>query len=98
MYGYGLTVFFEGLSSGWNQIQINLADFTRRAYGTNYVETVRIQIHANVRLRRVYFADRLYSDDEKPAQFRLKDPCDEKLASKKGSADISMAQQVQAVN
>ena len=27
------------LDEGWNQIQFNLADFTRRAYGTNYVET-----------------------------------------------------------
>merc|ERR1712244_1492 len=26
------------LDDGWNQIQFNLADFTRRAYGTNYVE------------------------------------------------------------
>merc|ERR1719291_1658241 len=33
------------LDEGWNQIQFNLADFTRRAYGTNYVETLRVQIH-----------------------------------------------------
>jgi hypothetical protein len=46
------------LSPGWNQIQFNLADFTRRAYGTNYVEAVRLQIHANVCIRRIYFADR----------------------------------------
>ena len=32
------------LDSGWNQIQFNLADFTRRAYGTNYIETTRIQV------------------------------------------------------
>jgi len=42
------------LDDGWNQIQFNLADFTRRAYGTNYVETLRVQIHANCRIRRVY--------------------------------------------
>ncbi|KAL6424338.1 hypothetical protein ACFW04_009856 [Cataglyphis niger] len=47
-----------GLSGGWNQIQFNLCDFTRRAYGTNYIETTRMQIHANCRIRRVYFADR----------------------------------------
>ena len=29
------------LDEGWNQIQFNLSDFTRRAYGTNYVETLR---------------------------------------------------------
>ncbi|CAK9824080.1 Cilia- and flagella-associated protein 20 [Anthophora retusa] len=60
-----------GLSGGWNQIQFNLADFTRRAYGTNYVETTRIQIHANCRIRRIYFADRLYSEDELPEDFKL---------------------------
>jgi hypothetical protein len=32
------------LDDGWNQIQFNLSDFTRRAYGTNYIETLRVQI------------------------------------------------------
>merc|ERR1712032_1739208 len=35
------------LDDGWNQIQFNLSDFTRRAYGTNYIETLKVQIHAN---------------------------------------------------
>lgn len=60
-----------GMSPGWNQIHFNLADFTRRAYGTNYLETVRLQIHANVRIRRIYFTDRLYLEDELPSEFRL---------------------------
>ena len=47
------------LDEGWNQIQFNLSDFTRRAYGTNYIETLRVQIHANCRIRRIYFSDRL---------------------------------------
>ncbi|VDD85562.1 unnamed protein product [Enterobius vermicularis] len=59
------------LDDGWNQIQFNLADFTKRAYGTTYVETLRVQIHANCRLRRVYFADRLYTEEELPAEFKL---------------------------
>lgn len=59
------------LDDGWNQIQFNVADFTRRAYGTNYVETLRVQVHANCRIRRVYFSDRLYSEDELPAEFKL---------------------------
>ncbi|XP_009289077.1 PREDICTED: cilia- and flagella-associated protein 20 [Aptenodytes forsteri] len=59
------------LDDGWNQIQFNLSDFTRRAYGTNYIETLRVQIHANCRIRRVYFSDRLYSEDELPAEFKL---------------------------
>ena len=28
--------------------------------GTNYIETLRVQIHANCRIRRIYFSDRLY--------------------------------------
>lgn len=49
------------LDEGWNQIQFNLSDFTRRAYGSNYIETLRVTIHANCRIRRIYFSDRLYS-------------------------------------
>jgi len=59
------------LDDGWNQIQFNLSDFTRRAYGTNYIETLRVQIHANCRIRRIYFSDRLYSEEELPAEFKL---------------------------
>ena len=66
------------LDEGWNQIQFNLADFTRRAYGTNYVETLRVQIHANCRIRRVYFSDRLYSEEELPAEFKLYLPVQQK--------------------
>ena len=59
------------LDPGWNQIQFNLSDYTRRAYGTNYVETLRISIYANCRVRRIYFSDRLYAEDELPPEFRL---------------------------
>lgn len=34
------------LDDGWNTVHFNLADFTRRAYGTNYVETLRVQVLA----------------------------------------------------
>ncbi|CAJ0834087.1 22154_t:CDS:2 [Entrophospora sp. SA101] len=64
------------LDEGWNQIQFNLADFTRRAYSTNYVETSRVQIHANCRLRRVYFADRIYAEEELPPEMKLWLPVD----------------------
>ncbi|MGH0115796.1 UNVERIFIED_CONTAM: hypothetical protein FKN15_046981 [Acipenser sinensis] len=67
------------LDDGWNQIQFNLSDFTRRAYGTNYIETLRVQIHANCRIRRVYFSDRLYSEDELPAEFKLYLPVQNKV-------------------
>lgn len=59
------------LEEGWNQICFNLSDFTRRAYGTTYTETVRVTINANCRLRRIYFSDRQYTDEELPPEFKL---------------------------
>lgn len=66
------------LNDGWNQILLNLAEFTQRAYGTNYMETVRITINANCRLRNVYFSDRIYPDEEKPEAFKFMLPTNER--------------------
>merc|ERR1711899_423962 len=82
------------LDDGWNQIQFNLADLTRRAYGTNYVETLRVQIHANCRIRRVYFSDRLYSEEELPAEFKLYLPVQQKQAQQHGSMAIPQQPQL----
>ena len=83
------------LDDGWNQIQFNLADFTRRAYGTNYVETLRVQIHANCRIRRVYFSDRLYSEEELPAEFKLYLPVQQnKGGASAGGASVAGLQHV----
>lgn len=83
------------LDEGWNQIQFNLSDFTRRAYGTNYVETLRVQIHANVRIRRIYFSDKLYTEDELPAEFKLFVPVplqgQKALEEKKDNEDAAAA-------
>jgi len=49
---------------GWNQIQYNLADFTGSAYGTNYMETLRVEVYANCRVRRIYFAHWLFSEEQ----------------------------------
>jgi hypothetical protein len=70
------------LDEGWNQIQFNLADFCRRAYGTAYVETLRVQVHCSCRVRRIYFSDRLYAEEELPAEFKLFVP----VRSKAGAA------------
>lgn len=68
-----------GLSGGWNQIQFNLSDFTKRAYGSQFIEALRVQIHANVRLRRIYFCDRLYTEEELPQEYKLYLPLEKKL-------------------
>ncbi|KAF9170143.1 Cilia- and flagella-associated protein 20 [Mortierella sp. AD011] len=59
------------MDPGWNQIQLNLADYTKRAYGTTYTETQRITVHANCRIRRIYFSDRLVQESDLPAEFKL---------------------------
>ncbi|XP_074530888.1 cilia- and flagella-associated protein 20-like [Halichoeres trimaculatus] len=74
------------LDNGWNQIQFNLLDLTRRVYGTNYSEMLRVQIHANCHIRRVYFSDRIYSDDELPEEYKLYVPVEHKKPKKKGSS------------
>ena len=43
------------LEEGWNQINIDLEDFTRKAYSTEFKEVVRIEINASCRIKRVYF-------------------------------------------
>jgi hypothetical protein len=58
------------LDPGWNQVNFNLADFTAKAYGTNYVETVRVTVFASCRIRRIYFADRLYTENDLPPESR----------------------------
>lgn len=82
------------LDEGWNQIQFNLADFCRRAYGTNYIETLRIQIHANCRVRRIYFSDRLYAEEDLPAEFKLYLPISKQAAQ--AQAHAAAAAQAQA--
>ncbi|XP_046745769.1 cilia- and flagella-associated protein 20-like [Diprion similis] len=87
-----------GLSGGWNQVQFNLADFTRRAYGSNYVETTRMQIHANCRIRRIYYADRLYSEDEMPEEFKLFLPVRRKFIRESKSKPVQRSSLVKQVN
>ncbi|XP_050427440.1 uncharacterized protein LOC126837535 [Adelges cooleyi] len=59
------------LNNDWNQIQFNLANFTERTFNTTYVETVRIQVHANCRVRRIYFCNQLYPDEQLPFDYRM---------------------------
>lgn len=67
------------LDPGWNQIVFNLGDYVKKGYGTNYSETSRVTIHANCRIRRVYFTDRAYTEEELPAEFKLFLPVSRKL-------------------
>ncbi|XP_060844061.1 uncharacterized protein LOC132924022 [Rhopalosiphum padi] len=59
------------MQKDWNNLSINLADITSRSFKTTYMETVRIQVHANCRLRKIYFSDKLYPDDQLPNAYRM---------------------------
>ncbi|XP_044581415.1 RNA polymerase-associated protein LEO1-like [Cotesia glomerata] len=60
-----------GLGCGWNQIQLNMVELVKIAYGTVYRETTRLQINANCRIRRIYFSDRLYGEEDLPEEYRI---------------------------
>ncbi|MEN2495705.1 MAG: hypothetical protein MHMPM18_000298 [Marteilia pararefringens] len=88
------------LDDGWNQIQFNLSDFTQRAYGTNYVETLRVTIHANCRLRRLFFTDRLYSEQELPMEYKIYIPADrqELIAANRPSNQLPFLSNAEMLN
>ncbi|KAL6041767.1 Cilia- and flagella-associated protein 20 [Balamuthia mandrillaris] len=79
------------LADGWNLIQINLEELTRKAYGSSYVETLRVQMHANCRLRRISFAERLYSEDDLPPEFKLFLPASTGAASSGASSSVTFS-------
>lgn len=59
------------LDEEWNHISIDLDYIAQKAYSSRYMETKSVQIHANCRLRRVYFSDRIFHEDDLPPEFRL---------------------------
>lgn len=59
------------LVPGWNNVTFDISDFVRSAYGTNYLETLRITIYANCRIRRAYFSNKVLNEDDIPSQFRI---------------------------
>ncbi|GIY08258.1 cilia- and flagella-associated protein 20 [Caerostris darwini] len=62
------------LDEGWNRVQIDLIAFTRQAYGTDFVEFLYLEIYANCRIRRIYFSDRWYKEEELPNNYRMWKP------------------------
>ena len=45
-----------------------------------------MQIHANCRIRRIYFSDRLYSEEELPPEFKLFLPIQKQAAAQDPAA------------
>ncbi|ETB56889.1 hypothetical protein, variant 1 [Plasmodium yoelii 17X] len=59
------------LNEGWNILQINLSDYTEKAFKTKYVETIELQINASIRIRCIYFCDRIYKNEELKDEFKI---------------------------
>lgn len=58
-------------AGSWNQLQLDLAQLTRDAYNATFESAVSVQLHANCRVRRVYFAEHMVAEAELPVEFRL---------------------------
>ncbi|XP_058804595.1 cilia- and flagella-associated protein 20-like [Phymastichus coffea] len=84
------------LKSGWNEIYFDLSDLTRRAYNTNYVETTRVQIHANCRIRVLYFCDKLYEDKDIPQKLKMFLPTTHDARKKKSEDEEKREPEIKA--
>lgn len=60
-------------SHGWCRVRLDVAAIVATAYPDRpaFAQVDRLRIHAPVRLRCVYFADRPYAEGELPPEFRL---------------------------
>jgi hypothetical protein len=52
-------------------VQFDLGEFLKQWYGTSYVETVGIQVNATCRVRRIYFTDTSYDENDLADEYRL---------------------------
>ncbi|XP_076235489.1 uncharacterized protein LOC143179929 [Calliopsis andreniformis] len=52
------------LETGWNKLELNLAHLTQAAFKSQYAVTQRLQVSGNCRLRRIYFIDKHYENEE----------------------------------
>jgi hypothetical protein len=59
------------LAAGWNTIQLDLPKMLHQAYGTQLVELSGLVVHANTRLRRIYLAEKLCSEENLPAELKM---------------------------
>uniref|UniRef100_M4BKY9 CFA20 domain-containing protein n=1 Tax=Hyaloperonospora arabidopsidis (strain Emoy2) TaxID=559515 RepID=M4BKY9_HYAAE len=59
------------LDEGWNQLQLDLVDLALCCYNARYAHTISVQLHASCRVRRIYFAEQMFSEAQLPAEFRL---------------------------
>ena len=59
------------LENSWNKITMDLAYHTRLIFSSRYVRTQCVKVYANCRVRQIYFADRIYTNQEHPDGYKL---------------------------
>ncbi|CDJ43707.1 GD23728, related [Eimeria tenella] len=59
------------MDSGWVYVHLNLAELTRKAFGTHYNYTSRVLIHSSCRLQRVFFSEQPFREEQLPDELRL---------------------------
>jgi hypothetical protein len=59
------------LDDDWNYIQFDLNELIKRVHGGAFKYVSRVTIHANCRLRRVFFSDKHIGEDDLPNDFKL---------------------------
>mmetsp|Transcript_84547 Transcript_84547/g.182252 ORF Transcript_84547/g.182252 Transcript_84547/m.182252 type:complete len:112 (+) Transcript_84547:195-530(+) len=52
------------IEDGWNHLSLNLAEYTQNCFNSQMVEVVGIKLYANCFIRRVYFCNKVLSEDE----------------------------------
>lgn len=59
------------LEPGWNTVTLDLRKLVNKAYGTIFAEVSGVVVHANARVRRIYFAEKLVAEENLPAEFKM---------------------------
>ena len=59
------------LTEGWNFLNLDLEDMCQKAFGTGYLSTVQVRVHASCRLLHCYLQDRPFADAELPMHLKV---------------------------
>ncbi|KAI0980256.1 hypothetical protein GJ496_001054 [Pomphorhynchus laevis] len=58
-------------SEGWNLLTINLNDFCKQIFQTDFALCKRVSIHANCHLRQIFFSDKEYEQAHLPSDLSI---------------------------
>eukprot|EP01122_Echinamoeba_exundans_P017248 TRINITY_DN9035_c0_g1_i1.p1 TRINITY_DN9035_c0_g1~~TRINITY_DN9035_c0_g1_i1.p1 ORF type:complete len:192 (+),score=26.53 TRINITY_DN9035_c0_g1_i1:8-583(+) len=72
---YICTLPLDVTPNEWSSVSLDFGDLTRRVYGTGFQEVLKVIVHANCELRRIYFSEKAFaSDEDVPPELKLYAP------------------------